>query len=58
MKQTYEQWVAKVEAEIKSGSAGQLGLTSADFADAPTMEWYEQKKSPKWVANRIVKNDW
>lgn len=51
MKRTFAQWKAAVDAAAEKLS----GLATADLADAPFYDWYEDGKSPAAAARAVVK---
>lgn len=51
MRETYEEWLKKVDAEV----VRRVGLSVHDLPDCPFRDWYDDKVSPKTAAGRAIK---
>lgn len=51
MKQTFEQWFAKVDMEVKKIAS----ISVNDLPDCPYYDWYENRVSPLRAAKRALK---
>lgn len=53
-KMTFEQWMDKVDRLIANRT---YGMTSADLADQPYRDWYDDGMSPKQAARQALVNE-
>lgn len=51
MRKTFEQWFAKVKAEVAL-----MGFHVLDLPDCPFYDWYEDGISPKAAAKKCLRN--
>ena len=51
MRKTFDQWMAAVNAALKSE-----GLDVRDLPDCPYHDWYDDGVNPKAAARRAIKN--